>query len=63
MEAKKKTVSTSYNLNTNTNSWIISGWKRQGQMKQEVRNVGKFSASLSLPTGYYPTISISIMRL
>ena len=56
-------------------------------MKQEVRNVGKFSAStpssgsnyllyssvesinflfhlsLSLTTGYYPTISISIMRL
>ena len=28
-------------------------------MKQEVRNVGK----LSLPTGYYRTISISIMRL
>ena len=26
-------------------SWIISGWKIQGQMKQEVRNVGKFSAS------------------
>ena len=29
-----------------TDSWIISGWKRQGQMKQEVRNVGKFSASM-----------------
>ena len=28
-----------------TDSWIISGWKRQGQMKQEVRSVGKFSAS------------------
>ena len=28
-----------------TDSWIISGWKRQGQIKQEVRNVGKFSAS------------------
>ena len=27
-------------------SWKISGWKRQGQlMKQEVRNVGQFSAS------------------
>ena len=29
----------------NTDCWIISGCKRQGQMKQEVRNVGKFSAS------------------
>ena len=28
-----------------TDCWIISGCKRQGQMKQEVRNVGKFSAS------------------
>ena len=24
-----------------TDSWIISGWKRQGHMKQEVKNVGK----------------------
>ena len=38
----------------------ISGWKRQGQMKKEVRNVGNnfmFHLSLSLPTGYYPTIN------
>ena len=44
-----------------TDSWIISGWKRQGQVKQEVvRNIG---LSLSLPTGQYPSISISIMKL
>ena len=32
-------------LKKTAESWIISGWKRQRQMKQEVRNVGKFSAS------------------
>ena len=31
-------------IEVKVSSWIISGWKRQGQMKQEVRNVGKFSA-------------------
>ena len=47
-------------------SWIISGWKRQGQMKQEVRNVGKFSAStfsIQRQLSVLPTFSISIMRL
>ena len=33
-----------FNFST-IDSWIISGWKRQGQMKQAVRNEGKFSAS------------------
>ena len=28
----------------------MSIWKRQGQMKQEVKNVGKFSANTAVPS-------------
>ena len=34
-----------FNRILNPDSWIISGWERQGRMKQEVMNVGKFLTS------------------
>ena len=41
-----------------TDSWIISGWKGKDKWNNFL-----FHLSLSLPTGYYSSINISIMRL
>ena len=54
----------------NAPNTTVTGWKRKGKMKQEVRNVGKFSASTPSSCSNYLLYSsvtsiktISIMRL
>ena len=53
-----------FNLNRilNPDSWIISGWKRQGRMKQEVMNVGKFSTSTPYSGSNYLLYSVESIK-
>ena len=46
-----------------TDCWIISGCKRQGQMKQEVRNVGKFSASTPSSGSNYLLYNLKVLKV